>query len=107
MMTPEEQLRTVSERTGFVRKVSKGMYYKTGEDVDDGCVNFIASCREHTLSRTHPDSEAKPWIYKTQGLVLFLMSKISVITTFMESRFRSPQQLDTKPMFEKLNSLRG
>ena len=25
MMTPEEQLRTVSERAGFVRTVSKGM----------------------------------------------------------------------------------
>ena len=29
MMTPEEQLLTVSERAGLVRTVSKGMYYKT------------------------------------------------------------------------------
>ena len=48
MMTPEEQLRTVSERAGFVRTVSKRMYYKTGEDVDDRFGNLIASCREYT-----------------------------------------------------------
>ena len=59
MMTSEEQLRTVCEEAGFVRTVSKGMCYKTGEDVDDVNVNCIASCREYTLSRTHPDSEAK------------------------------------------------
>ena len=28
---PEEQLRTVNERAGFVRTVSKGMYYRTRE----------------------------------------------------------------------------
>ena len=40
------------------------MYYKIGEDVNDGFGNFIASCRECTLSRTHPDFDAKLWIYK-------------------------------------------
>ena len=45
MMIPEGQFRTVSERAGFVRTVSKGMYYKTGEDVDDGFGNLIVSCR--------------------------------------------------------------
>ena len=49
MMIPEVQLRTQSERAGFIRKVSEGMYYKTGEDVDDGLANFTASCREHTF----------------------------------------------------------
>ena len=72
MMTPEEELRTVSERAGFVRTVPKGMSYKTGEDVDYGFGNFVASCREYTFSRTHPDSEAKLWIfsYTEIGLVL-------------------------------------
>ena len=44
MMTPEEQFRTVSEGVGFIRTVSKGMYYRTAEDVDDGFGNKIASC---------------------------------------------------------------
>ena len=59
----DEQLRTVSERAGFVRSVSKGMYYKTDEDVDDGFGSF-ASCRENTFFRTQPASGAKLWIYK-------------------------------------------
>ena len=72
MMTSEEQLRTVCEEAGFVRTVSKGMCCKTGEEVDDGYVNCIASCQEYTFSRSCPDSEAKLSIHKyTQiGLVL-------------------------------------
>ena len=54
MMTREEQFRTVSEGTGFIRTVSKGMYYRTGEDENDGFGNFVTSCQEYTLSRTHP-----------------------------------------------------
>ena len=57
----EEQLRTLCEKAGFIRAVSEGMYYRTGED-EFG--NLVASCREYTLSRTHPHSEAKLWIYK-------------------------------------------
>ena len=75
-MTPEEQLRTVSERAGFVRTGSKGMYYETGEDVDDGFANFIASCREYTVSRIRPDSEAKLWIYKYTKIGLVLDVKV-------------------------------
>ena len=63
MMTLEEQLCSVCEVVGFVRTVSKGMYYKTDEDVDDCFGNFIISCREYTFSRTHPDSEAILWKY--------------------------------------------
>ena len=72
MMTSEEQLRTVCEEAGFVRTVSRGMCYKTGEEVDDGYVTCIASCREYTFSQTYPDSEAKLWIhtYTEIGLVL-------------------------------------
>ena len=50
MLTPEEQLRTVSERAGFIRTVSKGMHHQTGEDVNDGFGNFVASYREYTSS---------------------------------------------------------
>ena len=35
----------------------------------------------------------------TQRLVLFLMSKVFVNTTFMESKFRTPQLLATRPMY--------
>ena len=63
-MTPEEQLRTLSGGAGFIRTVSKGMYYRIGDDVNDGFGNLIASCREYTLSRTHRDSDAKLWMYK-------------------------------------------
>ena len=31
---------------GFIRTVSKGMYYRTGEEVNDGFGNLLASCRE-------------------------------------------------------------
>ena len=76
MLTPEEQLRTVSERAGFVRRVSKRMYYKTGEDVDDGFGNLIASCREYPSSRTNPDSEAKLWMYTYAEIGLVLDVKV-------------------------------
>ena len=91
MMTPEEQLRTASEEAGFVRTVSKGMYYKTGEDVDGGFGNLIASCREYIFLGPIQSLEQNFGYTSTQRLVLFLMSKLSVITTFMESRFRSHQ----------------
>ena len=77
MMTPEEQLRTVSERAGFIRSVSKGMCHRTGEDADDGFGNLIASCREHILSRTHPDSEAQLWIFKYTEIGFVLDVKIN------------------------------
>ena len=96
MMTSEEQLRTLCEEAGFVRTVSKGMCCKTGEEVDDGYVNCIASCREHFLG---PIQILKQnfGCTSTHRLVLFLMSKLSVNTKFMESSFRSTQQLETKP----------
>ena len=100
MMTPEEQLRTVSERAGFVRTVSKGMYYKTGEDVDDGFWGILLQHAESTLFLGHIQILEQNFGYTiTQSLVLFLMSTLSVITTFMESRFRSPQHLETKQKF--------
>ena len=64
MMNPDEQLRTVCEEAGFLRTVSEGMCYRSGEDVNDGHGRFIASCREYTLSRTHRDPEIKLWIQK-------------------------------------------
>ena len=64
--------RATSHQAGFVRTFSKGMCYKTNEEVDDVYVNCIASCREYTFSRTYADSEAKLWIHKytETGLVL-------------------------------------
>ena len=99
-MTPEEQLRTVSERAGFFRTVSKGMYHKTGEDVDDGFEEFYCIMpRVHFYLGPIQILKQNFGYTSTQRLVLFLMSKLSVITTFMESRFRSPQHLETKPKF--------
>ena len=60
----DEQLRTVCEEARFTRTVSKGMYYRTGEDVNDGYGNLNASCREYTVPRTHRNSEIKLWIQK-------------------------------------------
>ena len=62
MMNPDEQLRTEFNQAGFIRQVSKGMYYKNSEDVNDGFGNFIPSCREYMSSRTHRHSEVKLWI---------------------------------------------
>ena len=62
MMKPDEQLRTEFNQAGFIGQVSKGMYYRTGEDVNDGFGNFIPSCREYISSRTHRNSEVKLWI---------------------------------------------
>ena len=58
--------------------------------------NVVASCREYTFSRAHPDSDGKFW---SQRLVLFLISKLSVATTFMDSRFRSLRHLKVTPKF--------
>ena len=44
--------------------------------MDDGFGNFIASCREYTFSRTHPDSEAKLWIFYYTETVLVLDVKV-------------------------------
>ena len=75
-MTSEQQLRTVCEEAGFLRTVAKGMYCKTGDDVDDGFGNFVESCREHTVSRTHPDSKAKLRIYNYMKIGLVLDVKV-------------------------------
>ena len=40
MMNPDEQLRTVCEEAGFIRSVSEGVYYRTGDDVNDGARKF-------------------------------------------------------------------
>ena len=48
----------------FKKTVCNGMYHRTGEDVNDGHGNFIASCTEYTLPRNHRDSEVKLWIQK-------------------------------------------
>ena len=52
------------------------MYKKTDDDVDEGFENCVASCREYTLSRTHPDSEANLWIHKYTGKSLVLNVKV-------------------------------
>ena len=36
MIHPDEQLRTACEEAAFVRPISEEMYYRTGEDVNDG-----------------------------------------------------------------------
>ena len=88
-MTPQEQLRTESERAGFVRTVWMWT-------MDSG---ILLHHTESTLYlRTVQILKQNFGYTSTQRLVLFLMSKFSVNTAFMESRFRSPQQLETKPM---------
>ena len=100
MITPEGQLHVVCAEAGFVRTVSKGMYYKTGKDVGDGFGIF--SCIMSRVTPFHGPIQImkqKLGYTTTQRLALFLMSKLSVITTFMESRFRAPQHLEITPMF--------
>ena len=66
------------------------MYYKTAEDVDDGS-GILLHHAESTLYLGPTQILKQNFGYtSTHRLVLFLMSKVSVITTFMESRFRSP-----------------
>ena len=85
-MTPEEQLRTVSERAGFVRTVSKGMYCKTGEDVDGGFGNLIAS---QILKQNFGFTS-------TQRLVQFSMSKIICHRNVHGIEIQIPQHLERK-----------
>ena len=61
MLDLDEQLQTIFESAGFMRSVSVGMYYRTGDDVNDGFGNLTASCREWTLLRAHQDSVVKLW----------------------------------------------
>ena len=84
---------------GFVRTVSKGTCCKTGEEVDDGHVNCIAPCRKSTPFLGPIQIQKQNFGYTSRHrLVLFLTSKLSVNTAFMDSSFRSPVQLETKPM---------
>ena len=99
MMTSEEHLRSPCEETGFVRTVSRGMCYKTGEDVDDGFAIFLHHAENTPFLGPIQILKQNFGYTSTQRLVLFLMSKLSVNTTFVESRCRSPQQLETAPMF--------
>ena len=98
-MTPEEQLHAVSERAGFIRTVSKGMYWRTGEDVNDGFGNLVASCLENTLSRTHQDSEAQLWtnIYTEIGPVLEV--KVICHHDVDVAEIEIPLHLETTPKF--------
>ena len=75
------------------------MYYRTGEDVNDG----------HEISSHH--TENTRYLGTTEILRSsfgyrsihssdqFVMSKSSVIMKFMDSRFKSPLHVKTIPMF--------
>ena len=67
------------------------MYYKTGDDVDDGCGNFVASCRDTPFLGPIQILKKNSGYTSTQRLTLFL----SVNTTYVELKFISPQQLVT------------
>ena len=62
MLDLDEQFRTIYESAGFTRPVSVGMYYRTGDDVNDGFGNLTTLRREYTLLRVHRDSVVKLWI---------------------------------------------
>ena len=64
MLDPDDQFLTIYESVGFIRAVSVGMHYRTGDDLNDGFGNLTASCRECTLPRAHRDSVVKLWIQK-------------------------------------------
>ena len=65
------------------------MYYRTGEDVNDGFGNRIASCREYTLSL----------IYKYTEIGPVLDVKVSCHHNVYDSRFKSHLHLETTPKF--------
>ena len=48
MLDPDEQFSTIYESVGLIRPVSVGMYYRSGDDMNDGFGNLTASCREYT-----------------------------------------------------------
>ena len=62
MLDPDEQFRTIYESARFIRPVSVGMYYRTGDDVNDGFGNLTTLRREYTVLRAHRDSVVKLWI---------------------------------------------
>ena len=62
MLDLDEQFGTIYESAGFIRAVSVGMYYRTGDDVNDGFGNLTTLRREYTLLRVHRDSVVKLWI---------------------------------------------
>ena len=61
-LTKEVQFTKACESAGLIRRVSKGMHYKTIHDVSDGCDGETAACREYTKSREDPESHIKTWI---------------------------------------------
>ena len=54
---------------------------------------------ESTHYLTRRDSEAKFWIFKYTEIGPVFDSRLPVIMTFMDSRFRSPPHLETTPKF--------
>ena len=70
------------------------MYYKTGEDVDDGFGQFIASCREYTSSRIHPDSEAKFSMFKYTEIGLLLDVKVICHHNVHGMKIQIPSSVD-------------
>ena len=99
MLDPDEQVRTIYESAGFIRPVFVGMYHKTGDDVNNGFGKLTASCRKKTLLRAHQDSVGRIWIHTYQEIGPVLKSRLSVVFTNMESKFRSPPHLEITPMF--------
>ena len=61
--------------------------------------NVVASCREYTFLGPIQILKQSFGYTLSRRLILFLISKLSVITTFMESRFRSPRHLKIIPQF--------
>ena len=56
------QLEELEKEVQLIRRVSVGMHYKTGHNVNDGFEGSTGACREYTLSRDDPESEVQLWI---------------------------------------------
>ena len=99
MMIPERQLRTVCEESRIgPHRFGRIALHKTGAMMWAKDLRFfVASCREYTLSRTHPDSEARTLDTQiTQRRVLFVVSKVSVNTIFMDIEIQIPSTAGDK-----------
>ena len=95
-LSPESKVSKFCKEAGFIRVVEVGQYFVTK---DTGCLRQFRSvaCREYTLPRDDPTSEAKGWIQGNTriGLVLEVTTSFQHFKYGIEIRIKSVNQDDS------------
>ena len=95
-LSPENKVSKFCKEAGFMRVVEVGLYFAT-KDTGDFRQLYSVACREYTLPRDDPASEAKGWIQGNMriGPVLEVTTSFRHFKYGIEIRIKSVNQDDS------------